>query len=186
MDLCFQPLSAQFKPGIFNRIKNFLLLCFCVCARTHESTLKYFFYCCVGLFCSCSSELLVPAGVLLQSPVLPPQKKAKGEELFEQIMYHLDIVEKDYFGLRFMDYAQVPVSRPDRGGSVPEPDLLVLWGHVEHGPPGSFIRLCGVSLTGSTDLNVFLASGGGGGVRNVGESRGGEGAVSSCYQTGSL
>lgn len=24
-------------------------------------------------------------------------------------MYHLDIVEKDYFGLRFMDSAQVPV-----------------------------------------------------------------------------
>ncbi|KAJ0070675.1 hypothetical protein NL108_017406, partial [Boleophthalmus pectinirostris] len=35
-------------------------------------------------------------------------KKARGEELFEQIMYHLDIVEKDYFGLRFMDAAQVP------------------------------------------------------------------------------
>ena len=39
----------------------------------------------------------------------PDQKKAKGEELFDQIMYHLDIVEKDYFGLRFMDSAQVPV-----------------------------------------------------------------------------
>lgn len=38
-----------------------------------------------------------------------PQKKAKGEELFDQIMYHLDIIEKDYFGLRFMDSAQVPV-----------------------------------------------------------------------------
>lgn len=38
------------------------------------------------------------------------QKKAKGEELFDQVMYHLDIVEKDYFGLRFMDSAQVPVS----------------------------------------------------------------------------
>ncbi|CAF97208.1 unnamed protein product, partial [Tetraodon nigroviridis] len=35
-------------------------------------------------------------------------KKAKGEELFDQIMYHLDLVEKDYFGLRFMDSAQVP------------------------------------------------------------------------------
>ncbi|XP_023682739.1 band 4.1-like protein 5 isoform X2 [Paramormyrops kingsleyae] len=34
--------------------------------------------------------------------------KAKGEELFDQIMYHMDIVEKDYFGLRFMDSAQVP------------------------------------------------------------------------------
>lgn len=39
----------------------------------------------------------------------PEQKKAKGEELFDQIMYHLDIIEKDYFGLRFMDSAQVPV-----------------------------------------------------------------------------
>ncbi|XP_041118482.1 band 4.1-like protein 5 [Polyodon spathula] len=35
-------------------------------------------------------------------------KKARGEELFEQIMYHLDLIEKDYFGLRFMDSAQVP------------------------------------------------------------------------------
>ncbi|XP_064832886.1 band 4.1-like protein 5 isoform X2 [Oncorhynchus masou masou] len=35
-------------------------------------------------------------------------KKAKGEELFDQVMYHLDIIEKDYFGLRFMDSAQVP------------------------------------------------------------------------------
>ncbi|XP_066515282.1 band 4.1-like protein 5 [Hoplias malabaricus] len=35
-------------------------------------------------------------------------KKAKGQELFDQIMYHLDIVEKDYFGIRFMDSAQVP------------------------------------------------------------------------------
>lgn len=41
--------------------------------------------------------------------LVPDQKKAKGEELFDQIMYHLDIVEKDYFGLRFMDSAQVAV-----------------------------------------------------------------------------
>lgn len=47
---------------------------------------------------------------LLSFVCLPLQKKAKGEELFEQIMYHLDIVEKDYFGIRFMDSAQVPVS----------------------------------------------------------------------------
>ncbi|XP_006868791.1 PREDICTED: band 4.1-like protein 5 isoform X1 [Chrysochloris asiatica] len=35
------------------------------------------------------------------------QKKAKGQELFDQIMYHLDLIESDYFGLRFMDSAQV-------------------------------------------------------------------------------
>uniref|UniRef100_A0A8C8SL85 Band 4.1-like protein 5 n=1 Tax=Pelusios castaneus TaxID=367368 RepID=A0A8C8SL85_9SAUR len=34
-------------------------------------------------------------------------KKAKGQHLFEQIMYHLDLIESDYFGLRFMDSAQV-------------------------------------------------------------------------------
>ncbi|KAF1494472.1 Band 4.1-like protein 5, partial [Megadyptes antipodes antipodes] len=34
-------------------------------------------------------------------------KKAKGQLLFEQIMYHLDLIENDYFGLRFMDSAQV-------------------------------------------------------------------------------
>ncbi|KAJ6665592.1 hypothetical protein lerEdw1_003435 [Lerista edwardsae] len=35
------------------------------------------------------------------------RKKAKGQHLFEQIMYHLDLIENDYFGLRFMDSAQV-------------------------------------------------------------------------------
>ncbi|XP_075912942.1 band 4.1-like protein 5 isoform X4 [Petromyzon marinus] len=35
-------------------------------------------------------------------------KKAKGQELFDQIMYHLDVEETDYFGLQFMDSAQVP------------------------------------------------------------------------------
>lgn len=41
---------------------------------------------------------------------MPFQKKAKGQELFDQIMYHLDLIESDYFGLRFMDSAQVAVS----------------------------------------------------------------------------
>uniref|UniRef100_A0A667XKZ3 Erythrocyte membrane protein band 4.1 like 4B n=1 Tax=Myripristis murdjan TaxID=586833 RepID=A0A667XKZ3_9TELE len=33
--------------------------------------------------------------------------KSKGQELFDQIMYHLDLVEADYFGLQFMDTDQV-------------------------------------------------------------------------------
>ncbi|XP_071385308.1 band 4.1-like protein 4B isoform X2 [Centroberyx affinis] len=33
--------------------------------------------------------------------------KCKGQELFDQIMYHLDLVEADYFGLQFMDTDQV-------------------------------------------------------------------------------
>ncbi|XP_009290636.1 band 4.1-like protein 4B isoform X2 [Danio rerio] len=34
-------------------------------------------------------------------------KHAKGQDLFDQIMYHLDLVEADYFGLQFMDPEQV-------------------------------------------------------------------------------
>uniref|UniRef100_G1N4K0 Erythrocyte membrane protein band 4.1 like 4B n=1 Tax=Meleagris gallopavo TaxID=9103 RepID=G1N4K0_MELGA len=34
-------------------------------------------------------------------------KHAKGQELFDQIVYHLDLVETDYFGLQFMDASQV-------------------------------------------------------------------------------
>uniref|UniRef100_A0A1A7XI14 Band 4.1-like protein 5 n=1 Tax=Iconisemion striatum TaxID=60296 RepID=A0A1A7XI14_9TELE len=52
---------------------------------------------------TCRVSLLDGTDVSVDLP-----KKARGEELFEQIMYHLDIVEKDYFGLRFMDSAQVP------------------------------------------------------------------------------
>ncbi|XP_073534583.1 band 4.1-like protein 4B isoform X3 [Phyllobates terribilis] len=35
-------------------------------------------------------------------------KQAKGQDLFDQIVYHLDLVETDYFGLQYMDAAQVP------------------------------------------------------------------------------
>lgn len=38
------------------------------------------------------------------------QKHSKGQDLFDQIMYHLDLVEADYFGLQFMDPEQVAVS----------------------------------------------------------------------------
>ncbi|KAM4579786.1 band 4.1-like protein 4B isoform 2-T2 [Odontesthes bonariensis] len=33
--------------------------------------------------------------------------KSKGQDLFDQIMYHIDLVESDYFGLQFMDTDQV-------------------------------------------------------------------------------
>ncbi|XP_029461015.1 band 4.1-like protein 5 isoform X2 [Rhinatrema bivittatum] len=51
---------------------------------------------------TCRISLLDGTDVSVDLP-----KKAKGQELFDQIMYHLDIIEKDYFGLRFMDSAQV-------------------------------------------------------------------------------
>ncbi|XP_073401419.1 band 4.1-like protein 5 [Dendrobates tinctorius] len=52
---------------------------------------------------TCRVSLLDGSDVSVDLP-----KKAKGQELFEQMMYHLDLIEKDYFGLQFMDSAQVP------------------------------------------------------------------------------
>ncbi|XP_023411847.2 band 4.1-like protein 5 [Loxodonta africana] len=51
---------------------------------------------------TCRVSLLDGTDVSVDLP-----KKAKGQELFDEIMYHLDLVESDYFGLRFMDSAQV-------------------------------------------------------------------------------
>ncbi|CAJ0967432.1 unnamed protein product [Ranitomeya imitator] len=52
---------------------------------------------------TCRVSLLDGSDVSVDLP-----KKAKGQELFEQMMYHLDLIEQDYFGLQFMDSAQVP------------------------------------------------------------------------------
>lgn len=35
------------------------------------------------------------------------QKKALGSYLYEQVLYSLDLTEKDYFGLQFTDHNQV-------------------------------------------------------------------------------
>uniref|UniRef100_A0A3B5B3Y4 Erythrocyte membrane protein band 4.1 like 4B n=1 Tax=Stegastes partitus TaxID=144197 RepID=A0A3B5B3Y4_9TELE len=51
--------------------------------------------------------------------------KSKGQDLFDQIMYHIDLVETDYFGLQFMDSDQVshwldmskPIKKQIRDGS---------------------------------------------------------------------
>ncbi|KAM5325265.1 band 4.1-like protein 5 isoform 1-T1 [Glossophaga mutica] len=51
---------------------------------------------------TCRVSLLDGTDVSVDLP-----RKAKGQELFDQIMYHLDLIESDYFGLRFMDSAQV-------------------------------------------------------------------------------
>lgn len=38
------------------------------------------------------------------------QKKARGQELLDLVFKNLDLVEKDYFGLQFMDTHQVSVN----------------------------------------------------------------------------
>ena len=53
---------------------------------------------------------VVPPGTTHMSLVFVLQSKSKGQELFDQIIYHLDLVEADYFGLQFMDTEQVSVS----------------------------------------------------------------------------
>uniref|UniRef100_A0A8C5PLK6 Erythrocyte membrane protein band 4.1 like 4B n=1 Tax=Leptobrachium leishanense TaxID=445787 RepID=A0A8C5PLK6_9ANUR len=52
-------------------------------------------------------------------------KHAKGEDLFDQIVYHLDIIETEYFGLQFADSGQVmhwldyskPIKKQMKSGS---------------------------------------------------------------------
>ncbi|KAL4657435.1 band 4.1-like protein 4B isoform X1 [Arapaima gigas] len=51
---------------------------------------------------TCRVLLLDGSDVSVELP-----KKAKGQDLFDQIMYHLDLVEADYFGLQFMDQGQI-------------------------------------------------------------------------------
>ncbi|KAK2903002.1 hypothetical protein QQF64_010114 [Cirrhinus molitorella] len=51
---------------------------------------------------TCRVLLLDGSDVSVELP-----KHAKGQDLFDQIMYHLDLVEADYFGLQFMDSEQV-------------------------------------------------------------------------------
>uniref|UniRef100_A0A8C1NKL9 Erythrocyte membrane protein band 4.1 like 4B n=1 Tax=Cyprinus carpio TaxID=7962 RepID=A0A8C1NKL9_CYPCA len=51
---------------------------------------------------TCRVLLLDGSDVSVELP-----KHSKGQDLFDQIMYHLDLVEADYFGLQFMDPEQV-------------------------------------------------------------------------------
>uniref|UniRef100_A0A803K5X3 Erythrocyte membrane protein band 4.1 like 4B n=1 Tax=Xenopus tropicalis TaxID=8364 RepID=A0A803K5X3_XENTR len=51
---------------------------------------------------SCKVQLLDGTDVSVDLP-----KHAKGQDLFDQIVYHLDLVETDYFGLQYMDAAQI-------------------------------------------------------------------------------
>lgn len=37
------------------------------------------------------------------------QKKAIGNDLYEQVFYSLDLIEKDYFGLQYTDANNVQV-----------------------------------------------------------------------------
>ncbi|XP_053121878.1 band 4.1-like protein 4B isoform X2 [Hemicordylus capensis] len=50
----------------------------------------------------CQVHLLDGTEVSVELP-----KHAKGQDLFDQLVYHLDLVETDYFGLQFMDMSQI-------------------------------------------------------------------------------
>ncbi|XP_067861224.1 band 4.1-like protein 4B [Heptranchias perlo] len=51
---------------------------------------------------TCRVQLLDGTDVSVELP-----KNAKGQDLFDQIVYHLDLVEVEYFSLQFMDAVQV-------------------------------------------------------------------------------
>lgn len=55
-------------------------------------------------------SLVVKVSCRLRFP--PLQSKSKGQDLFDQIMYHIDLVESDYFGMQFMDTEHVSVRNP--------------------------------------------------------------------------
>ena len=55
------------------------------------------------------------------------QKKSLGQELYEQVFYHLDLVEKDYFGLQYTDHTNVSVSMPHYLRWMVHPVDVPLW-----------------------------------------------------------
>jgi tyrosine-protein phosphatase non-receptor type 4 len=42
-----------------------------------------------------------------------PQKKSKGQELLDKVFVHLELVEKDYFGLQFSENGTAPSATND-------------------------------------------------------------------------
>ena len=61
------------------------------------------------------------------------QKKSQGHVLLEQVFYHLDVIEKDYFGLQYTDHHNVSVStvmviifRTDRSGQTVQTQIRLL------------------------------------------------------------
>ena len=51
---------------------------------------------------------LLPAEKMNRVSLIFLQKKATGQELLEHVFFHLDLVEKDYFGLQYTDPYNVP------------------------------------------------------------------------------
>lgn len=46
------------------------------------------------------------------------QKRAKGQVLLDMVYQHLELIEKDYFGLQYTDNGAVP-------SACPNPDIMV-------------------------------------------------------------
>lgn len=63
----------------------------------------------------------------LTSVLWPWQKKAKSQVLLDKVFGHLELVEKDYFGLQFVDLS-------------PAPDGMI--SHAHH-PVGPYAMVCG-------------------------------------------
>lgn len=46
----------------------------------------------------------------LSFPFFPLQKRAKAQNLLDKVFDHLELIEKDYFGLQFLDLSPDPES----------------------------------------------------------------------------
>uniref|UniRef100_A0ABM5GQY8 Band 4.1-like protein 4B isoform X2 n=1 Tax=Pogona vitticeps TaxID=103695 RepID=A0ABM5GQY8_9SAUR len=71
----------------------------------------------------CRVQLLDGTEVTVELP-----KHVKGQDLFDQIVYHLDLVETDYFGLQFIDTFQImhwlDLSKPIKKQIKSEPPYM--------------------------------------------------------------
>uniref|UniRef100_A0A8C1XF08 Erythrocyte membrane protein band 4.1 like 2 n=1 Tax=Cyprinus carpio TaxID=7962 RepID=A0A8C1XF08_CYPCA len=77
--------------GSLLRVFIWKLTGFCKCSLDHNVQILH------GLYCKVCSHL---------SSSLSLQKRAKGQYLFFQVCEHLNLLEKDYFGLSFKDNAE--------------------------------------------------------------------------------
>jgi hypothetical protein len=92
-------------------------LCVVLCIAFYSLVYSWIFVHCLMLRNSAVSELYPTASGITWDCTAAQnvwcrvlQKKAVGSDLYEQVFYSLDLIEKDYFGLQYTDANNVQVS----------------------------------------------------------------------------
>jgi len=76
-----------------------------------------------------TKRAIFKVNVIFCTTLLPwKQKRAKAQNLLDRVFDHLELIEKDYFGLQFLDLAPDPdtIHRDKMVCSL----LIVAWAHV--------------------------------------------------------